>query len=234
MDIDRLPLEQVGEAWRRGRRARTASSCRCLDRRARTPPDRPTAVLVPRLTPRPPHSCALTVNWMARGHWSWRSLRDHPWPAHAGPPRSYCKGDTRGHRPRRSWDRLFLFVPHLGGRATADRLGLLALVRGCRQPRAALLLHGVLGGPADRAVHLCRAQGLAEQRRADARVSSSVSRRAAVRAGQRDRHRLPRRGERVRRGGDRARAEPAGGAAARRALSCGAGVQVAHDGSPLG
>ncbi|CAA9273220.1 MAG: Nitrilotriacetate monooxygenase component B, partial [uncultured Blastococcus sp.] len=119
-------------------------------------------------------------------------------------------------RPHRDGDRRVLPRAQLRRRPPADRLGLQPVRRRRAQPRAALLLHRGVRGPAGRPVHLGGPQGLAAQRGGDRRVHRQPDPGGAVRAGQRHRHGLPRghqrgAGVRDRAGAQRARGGAPGG-----------------------
>ncbi len=128
---------------------------------------------------------------------------------------------ARRSRSRRAGQPPVLQDPHVGGGAAPDRLGVHPLGRGRGQPRPALLLHRLLCGPADGAVHERRGEGLAAQRARDRRVRRVYGERADVRAGQRDRNRLPGRGERARHRRADGRAEPARQTPASRGVTIG-------------
>ncbi|CAA9341227.1 MAG: Nitrilotriacetate monooxygenase component B, partial [uncultured Frankineae bacterium] len=110
------------------------------------------------------------------------------------------------------------------GGAAADRVGDHAQPGGRRQPRAALVLHHLLGAAARRAVHLRRRQGLPAQRGRDGRVRREPVPGGARRPGQPHRHRLPAGRQRVRRHRPDPRAQRARRAAARGRVAGRAGV----------
>ncbi|CAA9359375.1 MAG: Nitrilotriacetate monooxygenase component B, partial [uncultured Frankineae bacterium] len=97
--------------------------------------------------------------------------------------------------------------------APSDRVGDHPQRAGHRQPRAALVLHHLVGAATGRAVHLGRLQGLAAQRRRHGGVRRQPVPGGAGRAGQPHRHGLPRGRQRVRRDRPEPRAQRAGGPA---------------------